>query len=526
MRDVARPDLDDRTKFVKQHGHRDVDLLTASSLKMGRFGRMFRHLPVHEHQNDDLLRLARRMDAPPGSREDNADIPAGYTYLGQFIGHDITFDPTSSLQRQNDPDALHNFRTPRFDLDSVYGRGPSDQPYLYDHDDGTIKMKLGESVGAVPGETSGMGPDLPRSEPRRRNGTSVHSDQNTPISQLHLTMLQFHNCVTDFLRGSPHHTDEALFQEAQRLVRWHYQWVVVNDYLRRVVGDEIVDDVLGVKRFVVGSRDRNWLAKLLFRRKTVATEASIPRPTFHFYNPSNEAYIPVEFSVAAYRFGHSMVRDAYHINDFVRKRIRGPDGPVPIFLPDRPAHDELADLNGFRRLPPQWAVEWKYFFDLPGSGMRPQASKKIGVRLSEHLARMPASVAPGWPRSLAQRTLMRGRSMGLPAGTTVAKAMGVDALSPAQLDLEGELEGELAKHPPLWYYVLKEAEVIEKGRRLGPVGGRIVAEVLLGLLWKDPLSYLKAEPNWHPVKGIAREDGTFDMARLVEFAKTPSARRR
>src|SRR5215208_6628475 len=154
----------------KRHSrqHRGVDVLPSSSFRSGRFGRMFRNLPVFELPSLDLLTpLAEKMVPSGGVAPiDNPDIPSGYTYLGQFIDHDITFDPVSSLQRQNDPDALHNFRTPRFDLDSVYGRGPSDQPYLYDGE----KLRLGEL--AAPPDGAERGPDLPRSLPRESVGAN------------------------------------------------------------------------------------------------------------------------------------------------------------------------------------------------------------------------------------------------------------------------------------------------------------------------------------------------------------------
>src|SRR4051794_41911575 len=98
----------------------------------GRFGRLFRSLPSFEPSDDVLEQLGAEMLEPEGGEGLDGPIPAGYTYLGQFIDHDITFDPVSSLQRQNDPDSLHDFRTPRLDLDSLYGDGPSNDPYLFD----------------------------------------------------------------------------------------------------------------------------------------------------------------------------------------------------------------------------------------------------------------------------------------------------------------------------------------------------------------------------------------------------------
>src|SRR6185369_6730081 len=146
---------------VKKHrpaahggGVRGDNTPAQSALFEGRFGRLFRSLPPAEWPKDALLALGLKMTADPEADEknpklpaaavetndriqddeENAGIPAGYTYLGQFIDHDITFDPASSLQQQNDPNALVDFRTPRLDLDSVYGRGPDDQPYMYGAD--------------------------------------------------------------------------------------------------------------------------------------------------------------------------------------------------------------------------------------------------------------------------------------------------------------------------------------------------------------------------------------------------------
>jgi hypothetical protein len=516
--DIERPDLTFPavTTSVRPPHHsripRGFDVLPSSSFRTGPFGRMFRNLPVFEHQTGALAALAVRMTAP-APPEDNEAIPSGYTYLGQFIDHDITFDPVSSLQRQNDPDALHNFRTPRFDLDSVYGRGPADQPYLYDVFGRITRLRLGEDVGVEPGESSGAGPDLLRNQPRERDGQQLffgraligdpRNDENLLISQLHCTMLRFHNKVAEHVAANNELKDDNLFKETQRLVRWHYQWVVVHDYLPRIVGQPVVDDILREVSLCVGTQGQTQ---------------TIIRPRFLFYEPKDTAFMPVEFAVAAYRFGHSMVRDEYHINRFVRKqREQAGLGPIPIFGVEEPP-DERANLNGFRRLPPQWAVEWDLLFPMDGSDVI-QPSLRINTSLAGRLADLPPSVAKDPPYSLAERNLQRGVRLGLPDGMTVAGAMGIPPLSAHNLGLD-DFDDELRMHPPLWFYVLKEAEVLEGGRALGPVGGRIVAEVLLGLLAHDPLSYLNVEPNWTPAKPIAREDGTFDMPRLITFATT------
>jgi len=157
---------------------------------------------------------------------------------------------------------------------------------------------------------------------------------------------------------------------------------------------------------------------------------------------------------------------------------------------------------------------------MPGAAEQPQPSLAIDPLLAGLLAALPKTVPSDPPTSLAERNLRRGVRLGLPDGISVARAMGLTPLSAAELDL-GDLAPEVQQHPPLWYYVLTEAERLTGGERLGPVGGRIVAEVFIGLLANDPLSYLSVEPAWRPSAPLARDDGTFDMPQLIRFAQQP-----
>ncbi len=236
---------------ARGHGYeqRGLAYLPVSQLFEGRFGRMFRLAP-YVPDATRIKAIAEVMlegDSGTDSAPDNPDIPPGYTYLGQFIDHDLTFDPVSSLTRQNDPDALTNFRSPRFDLDCIYGRGPSDDAFLYDKDPGREDMLL---IGRHDDED-----DLPRNT----QGTALlgdpRNDENTFVSQLQLTMLKFHNSVVEVVRADPTLAtgSESVFETAQRIVRWHYQWVVVHDYLRRTVGQEMLDSVLDETGPVPGS---------------------------------------------------------------------------------------------------------------------------------------------------------------------------------------------------------------------------------------------------------------------------------
>jgi hypothetical protein len=533
-------------------------------LEPARFGRLFEDYPVVSHQDEHLRLLARTMlapaepDKPLGveDEDENTSIPAGYTYLGQFIDHDITFDPVSNPRRQNNPAALVDFRTPRFDLDAVYGRGPADEPYLYSPEDlvevdgqrlrtgAGLKFLLGPPTATAARST--VVPDLPRNTvldidtgtwgPGRALIGDPRNDENLVISQLHRTFLQFHNAVVDdLLRKEVQSSSVAtvqialdrgeladkLFSNARRLVRWHYQWVIVHDFLPRICGT-IVED--------------------MFRAGGTGG-----RPQLTFYSPvEGKPFIPVEFSVAAYRFGHSMVRPSYFTSDAVRTQ-RMDHGSQPLRTPilGPSIGPALANLDGFRPLPEAGGIEWKYFFPnlgdtSPDGKSLPQPSYKIDTQLVYPLGDLPFPVVSNGSHSLAERNLVRGRSVGLPTGQCVAERMGITPLSDELLELTndklterldrvGAVEtaelirravGEFAGNAPLWYYILREAE-LAGGARLGEVGGRIVAEVLLGLLDADPESYLRAAPDWRPTfvgEGGIDKSGEFDMTALIRFA--------
>lgn len=337
------------TSTEPRHHHqlqRGFDNIPSSSTRAGRFGRMFRSLPTFELDDPETLlgQVAERMTVDTGDPGDAWDesldhpsLPAGYTYLGQFIDHDITFDPVSSLERQNDPDALHNFRTPRYDLDSVYGQGPADQPYLYrsalnDPLKG-IALLLGETVSTEP---SRKGPDLPRNSEDVALLGDPRNDENLIVSQLHSVMLRFHNRVVEGISSSTALTGSNLFKEAQRIARWHYQWVVVHDFLVRIAGKAVVDDILDKSTPYTAGCAGDAFAVL--------------RPKLLFYKPDPNPYMPVEFSVSAYRFGHSLIRPSYAFNAFVEQASGGPT----VLFSDNP--DPLSNLNGFRTLPPEWGL--------------------------------------------------------------------------------------------------------------------------------------------------------------------------
>ncbi len=541
--------------MAHQHGFvRGLDAVSESSVKEGLFGRMFRNLDAAEFPEDALYKLGETMISgefqkkfDDGEKADNAlgdaddeeniGLPAGYTYLGQFIDHDITFDPTSSLDRENDPEALHNFRTPRMDLDSIYGSGPDDQPFLYEKDG--MHFHLGENISF----DEKIRPDLPRNgaTPSRALTGDKRNDENKIISQLHTLFLRFHNAVLDRelkvrkeeLDDAIAHEDRArtsqikseIFSETQRQVRWHYQWIVIHDYLPRICGMALIHAIMD-------------------------TPDGTPDLTY-FKPKSGLGYLPVEFSGACFRFGHSMVRPSYFINkdvvpDPAKQSIgKGADGKdqllgfnrVPIFSTMKSSGKaNLANLNSFDALPPHWAIDWKFFFDGLGqteASFLPQHSYKIDSFLVDPLKILPdhGDQIPK-RQSLANLNLLRGVKLGLPSGQAIAKRMGLTPIAdPILFDKERDTKkGNARKRlladtkngfrgkAPLWYYILREAEVQTDGVTLGDVGGKIVAEVLIGLIAHDRKSYLMMEPKWEPI-GLGAHEGIFTMADLIKFTK-------
>jgi hypothetical protein len=518
-------------KTNRPHGGARGNNLSRSSLLFGGpFGRIFRAVPPADFGPDDrtsltnLDALAGAMTSPadPQDPKDGPDseesgIPAAYTYFGQFIDHDLTFDPASSLQKQNDPDALVDFRTPQFDLDNIYGRGPDDQPYMYNDDSRTFV--LGSVLSGAPQVNTGAR-DLQRNhqDPARALIGDPRNDENVIVSQLQGLWHRFHNKIA---ADNP----SWKFPRVQQEVRFHYQWVLLHDFLPAIVAREVLEQILPPGKHHQPVIDK---ANLKF---------------FHF---RDSAFMPLEFSAAAYRFGHSMVRPGYRLNDTV--------GPLPLFALGKQAED----LRGFKAPKATWALDWRRFIDLvpldygtlaanpdqndPKNKNRLQLAYKLDTSLVNPLGVLPESVAVN-PSVLAQRNLERGWRMRLPSGQDIAKAMGLIPLPDDEI-LIGKFTGDkadivspiaklgdgtsFAGNCPLWTYVL--AETVEstvtvkttegdkpiKTRKLGPVGGRIVAETFVGLLLADSSSYVNLNPLWEPT--TLKVNGVFGLRELIQRA--------
>ncbi len=521
---------------------RGLTLSRGPSFFGGQFGRMFRALPPAEFGETDsqteqnLLTLGKAMVADPDPVKDGPDaeesgIPAAYTYLGQFIDHDLTFDPASSLQQQDDPDGLVDFRTPRFDLDCVYGKGPDDAPYLYTSDGRFIQGRPLSGAASNPNAR-----DLPRSQPtdptkpediknaRRAIIGDPRNDENVIVSQLQGLFHRFHNRLMAYDTGPA----SSRFQRVQQEVRFHYQWMLVNDFLPTIIWDGVLKNVIPHH----------------YKRTNVRADP----PIIHYFDLDHEPVMPLEFSAAAYRFGHSMIRPGYRLSETVP--------PLPIF-----DFNPNASLTGFHEFPGNWAFDWKRFMDLepldfgdedngadPGNKNRLQLAYKIDTSLVDPLGHLPnppfdppLSLGGSKLLSLAQRNLIRGWRMRLPTGQAIARAMGIEPLTDNDILIgkftgeNGDIKGPITNFSqafkdncPLWTYVLAETKEVsvkletKQGdkkimtRKLGPVGGRIVAETFIGLMLADNSSYFNLNPIWKPSK--ANANGRFGLREFIRTA--------
>jgi len=470
----------------------------------GMFGRMFPNLQALHASDVALQELANAMkDVNPGDPVgNNPNIPAGFTYLGQFLDHDITLDLTSIGEKERDPLATENFRTPSLDLDSVYGRGPDGSPHLYARNANQQpgpKLLIGKTVqgfqnlGNVP---TGLLNDLPRSPEGIALVGDHRNDENLLVAQTHVAFLKFHNRVVDRLVGSRTPPPDVFF-EARKIVTWHYQWLVLHDFVERLTEPGIVAKVLHDGR--------------------------------QFYRFKKVPYMPVEFSAAAYRLGHSMVREVYSHNQVFT--------PIPPGIPATLgllftfsglsggivgdlAPDPLTGPTPIRLLPSNWIIDWRRFYDFQ-KPLPPDVPLNLSRKIDPFIVPQLHNL-PGGGGNLAFRNLKRGVIFGLPSGQSIASAMKIkEPLAPDEIATGPD--GQVAKthglhqSTPLWYYILKEAALRTQGTRLGPVGARIVAEVFVGIVAGDHESYLNRNgKDWKPDLP-SKVPGTFTMADLLQF---------
>jgi hypothetical protein len=456
-----------------------------------------------------LVKVANAMTHSGGGQ---TGIPAGYTYLGQFIDHDLTFDATSvTLGDDVSPAEMLQGRSPSLDLDSLYGAGPADPDSAkFYADDRHLKIGKTDAIGP---DAAKVGFDVPRAGtgPNKRAKRAPlipdrRNDENLVVAQTHSAMIRFHNRVVDTLGGNVPAAQR--FRRAQRRVVRHYQWMIRHDYLPRIVEAGVLDDVFtnGRKVFEVGA------------------------------NPLDMPTMPVEFSVAAFRLGHSMIRESYNWN----RRFDDGSGSLDLLFT---FSGTSGDLGGGIRLPSNWIADFRRLYDFSEAGradlvvpaQKFNRAMRIDTRLVDPLKNLPTGSFGGPavpfddPRAnLAFRNLSRASMMKLATGQQMvdlmrSKGVAVQALTRNQIlagnggadlsALSGTVRNNLVARTPLWFYILREAET--NGGKLRGVGARLVAETFHRAMEGSRFSIVR-NPEFRP--NLGPDENTFRMVDLLLFA--------
>jgi hypothetical protein len=458
--------------------------------------------------------LARRLAGAMVTFDEQAEgrVPAGYTYLGQFIDHDLTMDVTDvRLGEDVTPGELLQARSPSLDLDSLYGAGPSDPESAQFYEEDGLHLKTGDTIRVGP-DREKVGHDLPRvgagnaKHKRRALIPDKRNDENLIVAQTHLAMIRFHNRIVDRLPAST--PAPQRFRRARKQVTLHYQWLIRHDFLPRLVQKDVLDDV-----FTNG-------------RKLVEPAAG----------PTEVPTMPIEFSVGAFRLGHSMVRAAYDWN----RRFPEEAGSL-FYMFDFSALG--GTLGGNAKLASNWIVDWRRMYDFTDGGHPELAgpngvnrANRIDTLLADPLKFLPASVFgereqdvdfDDPSRNLAFRNLTRGSMLKLASGQQMVEWLTSVGVSVQPLTRNQILRGSrgaklirlsddekdvVATRTPLWFYILREAET--GNGKLRGVGARIVAETFHRAMEGSRFSILR-QPDFHPRHG--RGD-TFEMTDLLFFA--------
>jgi hypothetical protein len=499
---------------------RDVKLKSVEQVPKPtrKFCRLFPKGDQSKMQGKDLIALGLSMEKERREDANNANnldsnIPAGYTYLAQFIDHDITLDRDTKLTEdgQVEPCDIENFRTPSLDLDSLYLGGPNENPELYNPDKRTFK--IGKNTNSSVTENSNLlqrslnalgrvinnlikrestdsnsvdlNNDLPRIGGRDKNQWDAiigdsRNDENLVVAQTTLAFLKFHNA----LAADPNKS----FDDLRREVTRHYQAIVLHDFLPQMLDQDVLNDVLQNGR--------------------------------KLYTDDKKDCMPIEFSVAAFRMGHSMVRPSYEWNKYhnstqtvkeatLNQLFEFSGGSGSTGEGDLPFQDN-------KTLPSDWIIDWRRFYDFSKVGgekhQQLNHTRKLDTNMAFSLQSLPQFANMKVPNeflSLATRDLLRGRVVSLPSGQEVAEKLVEEKLLNTEdiltqqdiCNAVGEFQAEILKKygldkaTPLWYYILREAMVRANGNHLGKVGSRIIAETFVGLIQNSSINVTSEQPD-------------------------------
>jgi hypothetical protein len=494
---------------MKHSSAQVVPITSASKNQEGPYGRLFPKLPGWKPDANTFPEIAEKIkelsltmrESDVNTNDESTDthirkslqtrfdskLPVGYIYLAQFMVHDISFNPvTLQMRYQNSGSLTNNFRTPRLDLDSLYDRGPQASPYFYD------RKHYGKFLISTIETDDYSIPDLPRTTPADQGLAIIadpRNDDNAITSQLHLAFLLAHNHLLEKAKSL-----SQPFESAKQTLVWLYQYIIWNDLLKRITTPAVRERALKRTQSLGSTK---WEAGF----ETI-------------YNWKTQPFIPLEFSMAAFRMGHSMVKPSYQTNKF-----HGANNFIPLFSSDA---QEKSDLRGKKPISLNNSIQWNWFLEMGKKDKGfPQRARKIDTTLAASMFELPDTISGHKNQSnLAFINLMKGVEMQLPSGSAVAQQLGV---KPIPIE---------DRQDALWYYILKEAGTKGKGQpageHLGEVGSTIVCATIAGLLLGDPNSYLRQVPDWTPDQdpllkadgddSYADPDGRWTLASIIRLS--------
>lgn len=561
------PEFGYKKIFENRNGHRwetdDLNLLaTVMSKKLD-----FDNTPIYERIVRTLRNIKISVNSmtgldifdvsdPTADRPEPEQIPAGYTYLAQFIAHDISWADKSERHIEEDlpfgdpvtPDfirKLKNKRNSMFDLEAIYGHveptnncEKSREKLIKDHP--LPLLKLGMTMGDyLPGANIPYPCDL-----TRKNGSpdidivDPRNDENLILAQTQVAFTKFHNALVVHLKDAYKieegeneedlYNRTALFNKARELAIRYYQTMILTDFLPRIILESTLNDVL----------------------EKVRTD-----PESLFYKPADaDVFIPLEFSLAAYRFGHSMIRGGYNFNKLQKFNGLNETTATLDMMMRLTGRGRMGDAAGDRVcLQSSWIINWKFFYQIEDATI-PNFAEPIDTSLPLPLLKLRPGVLNRRANSIAALDLFRGQSFGILPGQDMARSLEIpeekiltagemgDLINSKEIDsstLPGALTPDQARvklreafseKTPLWFYILAEAELqamntteIKDTGKLGEVGSRIIAEVFIQLLYRSEISILKNE-KWEGSDGWLLENGTFSMSKMLRFIQETGAR--
>ncbi len=390
--------------------------------------------------------------------ENRRSMPAGYLYLKIFIEHDLTFFAYSNHSTGSPFNSLLKGFSPELNLRSIYGRNPSGQPYLYDWEDPTkFLLTTNEKTGRTKLPVNDQ--NVPVIADRRNNTHPVLYD-------LHVLFCTFHNHVVDYLRAKG--LKNGVFEEAQKLVQWHYQWMILYDFLPRLCSTSV-------------SKQLNHFD---------------PDP----HQVDKQHTLSAEFLLAAFRFDGPLHESMQHLRS-----------------QENPNQEQDEENEGI--------TDWHNYFPL--AEQNSLYAGPIQACWPHQHDTLPLFPLPGITDGTEENELLYlGEQYGLPSGEALAKIYGIEPLSKNQLgtiELLKEVNADSDFYEisnletPLWYYLLKEADIHENGQRLGETGSRVIIETFQSVLGNDPTSFFLLQPKWKPYFGTTST--SFTMSDLIHFTE-------